>query len=65
LSGYELVIWWSEDDTAFLVEVPELPGGRSHEEAVANVRVIVDEWIATAKTLGRDVPQPLGRLPFA
>jgi predicted RNase H-like HicB family nuclease len=66
---YELVIWWSAEDDAFLVEVPELPGcmadGSTYEEAVANVRAVVDDWIETARELGRDIPEPRGRLSYA
>ena len=69
MNKYELVIWWSEQDHAFLVEVPELPGcmadGASYEEALANVQAVIAEWIETAKELGRDVPAPRGRLLFA
>ena len=57
---YELVMWWSDEDQAFLVEVPELPGcmadGATREEAIANVEVIIQEWIATAESLGRHHP---------
>ncbi len=63
---YELIIWWSEKDGAFLVEVPELRAcmadGSSYEDAVANAQVVIQEWIETARELGRDVPQPLGRI---
>jgi predicted RNase H-like HicB family nuclease len=66
---YELVIWWSEEDNAFLVEVPELPGcmadGETYEEALANVQAVIAEWIETAKELGREVPSPKGRLLYA
>ena len=66
---YELIIYWSEDDNAFIVEVPELPGcmadGATYEEALANVQVIIDEWIATARELGRPIPEPKGRLMYA
>ncbi len=65
---YGLIIYWSDEDNAFIVEVPELPGcmadGATYEEAVANVQVVVDEWIATAKELGRPVPIPKGRLMY-
>ena len=68
-SNYEIIIYWSEDDIAFVAEVPELPGcmadGRTYQEAVANVEVIIKEWIQTAKELGRPIPQPRGRLMFA
>ncbi len=66
---YEVIIYWSEEDKAFIAEVPELPGcvadGRTYREALANVQVIIKEWIATAKELGRPIPQPKGRLVFA
>lgn len=66
---YELIIYWSDDDGCFVVEVPELPGcmadGDSYEEAVANAQQVVAEWIETAKELGRPVPEPKGRLMYA
>ncbi len=66
---YEIIIFWSEPDNAFVAEVPELPGcmadGQTYQEAVANAQQIIQEWIATAKELGRTVPQPRGRLAYA
>ena len=66
---YEVIIYWSRDDDAFVSEIPELPGcmadGKSPEEALANVKVIAQEWIETARDLGRPVPEPRGRLLFA
>lgn len=66
---YEIILYWSEDDAAFLAEVPELPGcmvdGATHEEALKNAEVIIDEWIETARELGRTIPKPKGRLMFA
>jgi predicted RNase H-like HicB family nuclease len=66
---YEVIIYWSEDDKAFIAEVPELRGraadGSTHQEALANVEVIIQEWIKTAQELGRPIPQPKGRLVFA
>ena len=66
---YEMVIYWSQEDKAFIVEVPELPGcmadGRTYHEAVANAEVVINEWIETAKELGRLVPRPKGRLMYA
>ncbi len=68
-NNYEIIIYWSDEDGAFVAEVPELPGcmadGKTYQEAVANVEVIVKEWIQTAKELGRPIPQPRGRLMFA
>jgi len=66
---YEIIIYWSEQDQAFIAEVPELPGcaadGKTHSEALANVEVIIEEWIETATELGRPIPRPKGRLVFA
>ena len=68
-SRYELVIYWSDEDKSFVVEVPELPGcmadGASYQEAVKNVEIIIEEWIATADALGRHIPEPTGRLMYA
>ena len=66
---YEIIIYWSNEDNAFVAEVPELPGcmadGATYSEAIANVEIIIDEWIETAKDLGREIPEPKGRLMFA
>lgn len=66
---YEVIIYWSEEDEAFIAEVPELPGcaadGVTYEQVLANVQVIIEEWIETAKDLGRPIPEPRGRLMFA
>ena len=66
---YEVIIYWSEDDQAFVAEVPELPGcmadGASYQEALTNVEIIIAEWIETAKELGRAIPAPKGRLMYA
>jgi predicted RNase H-like HicB family nuclease len=66
---YEMIIYWSETDDAFIVEVPELSGcmadGATYEEAVSNARLVIEEWIETARELGRDIPTPRGRLMYA
>ncbi len=66
---YELIIYWSDEDGAFVAEVPELPGcaadGATYEEAVRNVEVVIREWIETAEKLGREIPAPRGRLAYA
>ena len=66
---YEVIIYWSQEDAAFIAEVPELSGcaadGQTYQEALANVQVIIQEWIETAKELGRPIPKPKGRLVFA
>jgi predicted RNase H-like HicB family nuclease len=66
---YELIIYWSEEDDAFIVEVPELLGcaadGETYQEAVANAEIVIQEWIETAQGLGRPIPEPKGRLSYA
>ena len=66
---YEIIIYWSEEDQAFIVEVPELPGcaadGPTYQEALANAEIVIQEWIETSKDLGRPIPKPKGRLVFA
>jgi predicted RNase H-like HicB family nuclease len=63
---YQLVIFWSKHDQAFIVEVPELPGCMAtYQEAVANAEVVIQEWIETARELGREIPEPKGRLMYA
>lgn len=68
-SRYEIIIYWSADDKAYIAEVPELPGcmadGKTYQEALSNVEVIIQEWIETAKELKRPIPQPRGRLMYA
>lgn len=65
---YELIIYWSDNDSAFIVEVPELAGciadGKTYQEAVTNAEIIIQEWIETAKELGRSIPEPKGRVMF-
>lgn len=69
LIRYELIIYWSDEDQSFIAEIPELPGcmadGATYKEAVDNVEVVIQEWIETAKELGRPIPEPKGRLIFA
>jgi predicted RNase H-like HicB family nuclease len=66
---YEVILYWSEEDEAFIAEVPELPGcmadGATYQEALANVEQIAREWIETARDLGRKIPAPKGRLVYA
>lgn len=68
-SKYEVIIYWNDEDKAFIAEAPELPGcmadGASYQEAVANIEQVIREWIETALELGRTVPKPKGRLMFA
>jgi predicted RNase H-like HicB family nuclease len=66
---YEIILYRSKEDQAFLAEVPELPGcaafGAAYQEALANAEVVIREWIETAKELGRPIPTPRGRLTYA
>ena len=66
---YELVIYWSSADGCFVVEVPELPGcmadGATYQEAVTHAETVIQEWIETATVLGRNVPEPRGKVMFA
>ena len=66
---YEIILYWSHEDQAFIAQVPELAGcmadGQTYQEALQNVEVIIEEWIETAQELGRPIPEPKGRLLFA
>ena len=66
---YGIILQWSNEDEAFIAEVPELSGraadGATHQKALSNVEVIIQEWIETARALGRPIPEPRGRLAFA
>ncbi len=66
---YEVIIFWSNEDNAYIAEVPELPGcmadGESYVDALNNVEVIIDEWIETGTKLGRPIPVPRGKLMYA
>jgi predicted RNase H-like HicB family nuclease len=69
MNKYEMIIHWSEEDQLFIAEIPELPGcmadGHSYQEAVSNAETIINEWIETAKDLGRTIPKPKGKLMYA
>ena len=66
---YEIILYWSGEDQAFIAEVPELPGfaadGETYQAALSNVEVVIQEWIETARELGRPIPVPRGRLLYA
>ncbi len=66
---YEIILYWSTIDDAFIAEVPELAGcaadGANYQEALAAIEVVMNEWIETAKELGRAIPEPRGRLMYA
>ncbi len=66
---YEIIVYWSDDDEAFIAEVPELPGcaadGQTYQQAIKNAEIVIKEWIETAKELRRPIPEPKGRLAYA
>ena len=66
---YEIIIFWSDEDNAYVAEVPELPGcmadGNTYQEALSNAERVIEEWIETALELGRPIPRPRGRLAYA
>ena len=69
MAKYERIVFWSEDDQCWLVDVPELPGcmedGATPAEALENVEKIIAEWLETAMEQGREIPVPKGRLLYA
>jgi predicted RNase H-like HicB family nuclease len=69
MTKYEIILYWSSEDDAFIAEVPELAGcaadGATRQEALANVEVIIEEWMETARNMGLSIPEPKGRLLFA
>jgi len=66
---YEVIIYWSEEDQAFIAEVPELPGcmadGPTYQDALASAEMVIQEWLETAREMGRPIPKPKGRLIYA
>ncbi|MCP4630963.1 MAG: type II toxin-antitoxin system HicB family antitoxin [bacterium] len=66
---YEIIIYWSDEDQAYIAEVPELPGcmadGLTYQETISNAETIIAEWIETAKEINRPIPKPKGRLMYA
>ena len=66
---YERIVFWSEEDQKWIVDVPELPGcradGATAEEALENAEIVISEWLETAEALGREIPAPKGRLIYA
>lgn len=69
MTKYAIILYWSNEDNAFIAEVPELPGcaadGETRIQALENVETVIREWIETARALGRPIPEPRGRLLFA
>ena len=68
-SKYEIIIYWSKEESSFIAEVPELSGcmadGKSYMEALQNVQVVISEWVETAMSLGRTIPEPKGKQMYA
>jgi predicted RNase H-like HicB family nuclease len=62
---YEIIIYWSDEDEAYVAEAPELPGCAADGTTYANAEVVIQEWIETARELGRPIPEPKGRLLYA
>ena len=69
MGRYEIIIYWSEIDGAYIADIPELAGcmadGKTYAEALHNAEIIIGEWLETAKSLGRPIPVPHGRLLYA
>jgi predicted RNase H-like HicB family nuclease len=69
MTKYEIILYWSDEDGAFIAEVPELPGcvadGSTRQEALANAKIVISEWLDTGREPGRLVPEPKRRLLFA
>jgi len=66
---YEVILYWSAEDVAFIAEVPELPScfadGATQKQAIDNAQIVIAEWIETVEKMERSVPNPRGRLKFA
>lgn len=62
---YEIIVCWSDEDGAFVAEVPELPGCMAHgdtqEAALANVKEAIRLWVDTAREFGDPIPEPRGK----
>lgn len=66
---YEIIIYWSNENDAFIAEIPELKGcvahGETDEEALKNIKFVANEWLQIAKEEGWEIPTPKGRLMYA
>lgn len=66
---YEIILYWGQEDAAYIAEVPELAGcmadGSTYQEALAEAETVIGEWIETARSIGREIPQPKGKLSYA
>ena len=68
MNNYEIIVYWSKEDNAFIAEVPELLGcmadGKTYVEAIQNAEIVIDEWIETAQLMGRSIPVARGKLIY-
>jgi predicted RNase H-like HicB family nuclease len=66
---YEVILYWSNEDNSYLAEVPELAGcmadGETMAEALENIHTVIEEWLETARIMGKDIPEPKGKLAYA
>lgn len=66
---YEVILYWSNEDNSYIAEVPELAGcmadGETMTEALENIHTVIEEWIETAQIMGKDIPEPKGKLAYA
>ena len=66
---YEVILYWSNEDNSYLAEVPELAGcmadGETMAEALENIHTVIEEWMETARIMGKDIPEPKGKLAYA
>ena len=66
---YEVILYRSNEDNSYIAEVPELAGcmadGNTMQSALENVHTVMEEWIETARLMGREIPVPKGKLAFA
>ena len=66
---YEVILYWSNEDNSYIAEVPELAGcmadGETMVEALENIHTVMEEWIETAQIMGKDIPEPKGKLAYA
>ncbi len=66
---YEIILYWSAEDSAFIAEVPELPGCMAHgdtqDEALHQAQQAMAAWVEVAEEIGRPIPDPRGRLMYA
>jgi predicted RNase H-like HicB family nuclease len=65
MTKYEVILYWSQEDDAYVAEVPQLSGcaahGSSQAEALRNAQDAIDLWLDTAREFGDPIPEPMGR----